>query len=145
MLETLFPYILTIHISTVLVIISLIACADYYAFRWVRGIIPILSYQKMTLIHRLVWCSLIMMILSGALLFYPYRDFLITLLTFKVKMVFVTTLIINSFYIGHALPLACEKPFVALSQVQKIKLGASGLISSLCWIGAIVAGTMLEL
>lgn len=145
MIEALFPYILIVHISTVLVIISLIACADYYALRWTRGIIPILSYRKISLLHRLVWCGLIIMILSGTLLFYPYRDFLVTLLTFKIKMMFVLTLVINSFYIGHILSLACEKQFATLSPAQKLKLGISGFVSGACWIGAITAGTLLEL
>lgn len=145
MIDALFPYILIVHISTVFVILALIACADYYAFIWVRGVIKTLNYSRISLLHKLVWCCLIIMMASGGLLFYPYRDFLITLLTFKVKMAFVLTLVINSFYIGHTLSLACEKQFVDLSQSQKLKLGISGFVSGACWIGAIIAGTMLEL
>lgn len=143
-IETFFPYLIAIHVGTIFFIAALILWADYSAFAWIRGKVPVLERKRIFLIHTLVWCGLIIMIISGGLLFYPYRDFLATLITFRIKMLFVAALVLNSFYIGNILPIAAQKPFAALTRTQKIKLGVSGVVSLVSWIGAIVAGNMLE-
>lgn len=144
-LEILSPYILSVHIGTIFIIVGLVLWADYHAFTWMRGKKPLLEIKKMHLIHTLMWCGLITMIVSGGLLFYPYKDFLATLTIFRFKMLFVLALIINSFYIGNVLPIATQKPFAQVSTKQKIQLGVSGAISVISWVGATITGTMLGL
>ncbi len=144
-LEILFPYIIAVHVGTIFIIIGLILWADYHAFAWVRGKKALLEIKQMTRIHTLMWWGLIIMIISGGLLFYPYKDFLATLFAFRLKMLFVVALIINSFYIGTVLPIATQKPFAEISLKQKLKLGISGAASAISWVGAIITGTMLGL
>lgn len=145
MLETLYPTILTFHIGTFVVTLGAVLWADHYAFLWIRGTRETLDQKTMTRLHTLVWVCLFGMILSGALLFYPYKDLLVTLLAFRFKMLCVLLLLMNSFAIHTLLPLAIQKPFRELTQKEKIMLTLSGLISTSAWIGAFVFANMLGL
>lgn len=145
MLETLYPHILTFHVGTFVVTLGAVLWADHYAFLWMRGTRETLDQKTMGRLHRIVWVCLLGMIMSGALLFYPYKEFLVTLFAFRFKMLCVLLLLVNSFAIHTLLPLATQKSFYALTQKEKIMLGVSGLVSTSAWIGAFVFANMLGL
>lgn len=145
MVETLFPYILLVHIATASSIVVLILWTDKYIFTWIRGNISYLDFKKIKRVHYSMWLGLSIMIATGTLLFYPYKDFLQDLPAFQLKIGFVITLIINSFYIDTVMHHAQEKLYSELSNTTKIKFLTAGIVSGLSWVGTITAAFMLNL
>lgn len=145
MIENLFPLILMLHIGTLFVIGGLMLATDFSVLKWIQGSLPMLPHQKTLRLHRFIWGGLITLLITGILLFYPYKDFLVTLTAFRIKIAFVGLLILNSFYIGKVLPLGTTQTFISLSPSQKTNLFISGSMSVVCWIGATITGMMLGL
>ena len=145
MIELLFPYILTLHISTVIIALCLIVKADMLALSWIRGKSETLSFTKIYKLHTYTWYALCMLITTGILLFYPYNEYLLSHPPFLIKMGFVFTLIINGGFIGILMHTAIEKPFRTIRPKEKATLLLSGVLSTICWLGAIITATMLEL
>jgi hypothetical protein len=110
---------------------------------WIRGRVETLDAKKVKKYHRGSWIGLSLMIITGALLFYPLREFLLTRPQFYIKMAFVVTLVCNGFVIGKLQHIAIEKSFSSLSSFQKIPLYISGAVSTVCWLGAIVCALFL--
>lgn len=78
-------------------------------------------------------------------MFLTYQDYLLTVPVFYVKMGFVATLIVNAFFIGRMMHIASTQPFASLSRNKQVPLLISGVVSVVCWIGAIVSATLLGL
>ncbi len=84
------------------------------------------------------------MVVTGFTMFSRDSEYLLSNPLFLVKMVFVTALVVNSFLIGSHIKVASEKPFAALSSGEKTKLIVSGIVSGVCWVGAMLIGFSLE-
>lgn len=145
MLEALYPSLLPIHILTIVTLVGLALAADIIGWRWVRGAEPILDRTRLSRLHASIWCGLVVMVASGFLMFWPYREYLLFEITFRIKMLFVLTLIVNGFFIGRLMVTATEMPFMNLSPKEKRALFISGGISALSWIGAITCGLLIDL
>lgn len=135
--------LLPLHLITLGFIFWTIIHADHLAFTWIRGKIAILPKEKIQKYHRNTWIGLSCMILTGFLLFWPMREFLLTQPQFYAKMAFVLTLIANGFVIGHLQKVALTKSFNQLTLKEKIPLFISGGISTLAWVGAALGGLFL--
>ena len=134
---------LPVHLTTIGLLILLVLYSDHLGFAWMRGKIQTLPAKKMLLLHRMVLGGLGLMILSGGTMFWGLKDYLLYTPMFYIKMGFVATLIINSFFIGKLLHKATEQTFSSLTNAEKLQLLISGGLSTICWIGAIVAATQL--
>jgi hypothetical protein len=145
MLESLHPYLLPIHVTTVFGLVGLVLLADVVGFRWIRGIEATLDPKKLSRLHTSVWCGLAVMVVSGFFMFWPYREYLLFEMTFRIKMLFVLTLIVNGFFIGRLMHVAITLPFADLPADDKKKLFISGGISTLSWAGAITCGLLINL
>ena len=145
MIESLFPYAYKIHVTTVFILIALVVLADTLGFLWVLGKKETLDRRMLSRIHNAIWVGLGVMLLAGAIMAYPYFDYLRTLTPFLVKMGFVAALIINSFVIGKHIPITTERPYATLTREEKAPLFLSGAVSTISWAGAIIAATMLDL
>jgi small-conductance mechanosensitive channel len=83
------------------------------------------------------------MVLTGFMIFWPMREFLLSRTQFYVKMAFVLTLFINSFVIGKLQVIATKRTFASLTPQEKVPLFLSGAVSTTCWILTIVAAFFL--
>lgn len=137
--------LVSVHVGTLFLLIPVILFADHEGLAWVRGKKETLSAKTMIILHRLVWVGLGVMILTGAIMFWPLKDYLLYAPAFYIKMFFVFVLVINSFFINHFMQLAIEKPFASLSLEEKRPLLISGAVSSISWIGAILAALGMKL
>ncbi|HUO56150.1 MAG TPA: hypothetical protein VMU27_01810 [Candidatus Paceibacterota bacterium] len=132
-----------IHIGSLCVAVFGIFLADKSAFAWLRGKKETLSARDIFIAHWIVAAGLCGLILSGLYLFWPLRTYLIGQPLFWLKIGFVLALIINSFYIDQLMHLALTRPYSALSKRERMTLIISGMVSTLCWIGAFLAALIL--
>jgi len=134
---------LPIHILALIYVAWNIFHADHMGFNWMRWKVSTLDKELIAKYHRGSWIGLGIMIMSGFVLFYPMREFLLSRPQFYVKMGFVLALIINGVAIGHLSKISTEKSFVSLSTTEKIPLFISGAVSTISWIGATVTAFLL--
>jgi hypothetical protein len=140
-METILFYL---HIAGVTWSVLFILQADKDAFKWFSCKSQTLSEIKTKKQHRMVWLGLLTAIVSGILLFWDRRFYLIgESPAFLIKMIFVLALTLNGFFIGRTIKVATTKSFENLTFGEKIPLFISGGISSISWLGAIVSAFFL--
>jgi hypothetical protein len=136
--------ILPLHIGILVITLICIIWADIYASFWLHGKKRVLDSRIVDRLHTGVSLGLIGMIVTGIVLFWPLREYLTDKSdAFFVKMFFVFALVVNSFVIDKYMRIATTQAFKDVSTRQKIILFVSGGISSLSWIGSIVAAFQL--
>ena len=134
---------LPLHLITLLFVAWNVAHADHMGFTWMRGKVATLDIEIVKKYHKRVWIGIILMIVTGATLFYPMREFLLSRPQFYVKMGFVLALVINSFVIGNLSKIPTTRTFASLSIKEKLLLMISGAVSTLSWLGATLGGFFL--
>ncbi len=117
--------------------------ADHLGFSWIRGSIKTLDTKEVKKYHYRISTGLGLMVVTGLLLFWPMREYLLTRPQFYVKMTFVVTLIVNSFVIAYLQKIPTVKSFSSLSPQEKVPLFISGGISTACWVLTALAGLYL--
>ena len=142
---TLYSFALTIHLTTLFTLIPIILYTDHLGAHWILKKDVTLPVKRLRILHYTVLAGLLVMIGSGLTLFSTVSGYLLTVPAFYVKIFFVTTLVINSFFIGTLLHIAVTKPFNDTSLRERVLLTLSGSASTLGWIGAILAATQLGL
>lgn len=131
--------VLPFHIILVMCVLAGIVIADREAYLWMRGRKETLMLGALLLHHRLMWCLLAGLIVTGVIMFWPIRDYLLATPAFYIKLAFVITLIANSIAIDRLIPIATRRPFRTLSQNEKRPLFINGAVSLISWLGAIIA------
>lgn len=130
-------YFLPAHLIILGVTVIGILLADHEAYAWLTGKKPILEYKKMLRLHLWVGGGLIGMIVTGGLMAWPMRDYLLhNSPAFLGKMFFVALLIGNSFVIGEILKLCTTRTFASLSKKERAPIYISGAVSTLSWVCA---------
>lgn len=117
--------------------------ADRMGFAWIRGTVETLPERRVLFAHRLVAGALFFLIASGLILFWPMRAYLLHDGLFWVKMFFVAGLVVNALFISELMHHAHQRPFHTLPTKDKIPLFVSGMVSTVCWIGAALCGLFL--
>ncbi len=117
--------------------------ADSSAFAWLRGKREVVGRETLFVAHWVVTAALAGLILTGLTLFWPMRDYLLAQPLFWVKMIFVSALVINSFFIEYLMHTAAHHSFKSLSHRQKVPLMVSGAISTVSWLGAGITAVFL--
>jgi uncharacterized membrane protein len=135
--------ILPIHILSLAYIAWNVAMADHMGFTWIEGSVSLLDEKKVKKYHYSTLLGLVLIIITGFMLFWPMREFLLTRTQFYIKMGFVLALIINSFVIGILSKTSTTKTFASLTTKEKIPLFISGAVSTLSWLGAILMAFFL--
>ena len=118
-------------------------CADYFGMLWIREKRKTLNEKKLRTLHTQAWIGLGLMITTGLTLFWPMKEYLLTLPQFYIKMAFVVTLICNGFVVGRLQKKASTRTFSSLSPRERTPLFISGAVSTLSWVGAIIAAFFL--
>ncbi len=127
---------LVLHILSFGFVLGVTAIADKDAFQWIRGKVETLEATRMHQYHMLIWIGLITLIVSGIVLFYPMRLFLLQDLLFDVKLLFVGILVVNGILIGRLMHVALIKSFAELTGDESRALFVSGAISVMSWMCA---------
>ncbi len=124
------------HIATLCAAGCGVVIADKIGFSWFWGKVETLSPRTLSRLHNTMGVALTLMILSGLLLFWPAREYLITRPSFYIKMTFVLVLILNAFVIDHLMTVAQHMPFRDVPPSKKRFLLLSGAVSLASWLGA---------
>lgn len=133
-------FILPLHIGILVITLVCIIWADIYTSFWLHGKKQTLNPKIVYRLHTAVTLGLTGMITTGTALFWPLREYLTdNSPAFFIKMFFVFALVVNSFVIDTYMKLATIYSFKDISMRQKAILFASGSISLLSWLGAILA------
>lgn len=135
--------ILPIHLLILAFIAWTVVHADHMGFNWIRGKTRTLDATKVRKLHRNTWIGLCGMILTGFIMFWPLREYLLHRPQFWIKMAFVFTLVTNGFVIGRLQNLATHKPYASLTLREKMPIFISGAASSIAWIGAAIMAFFL--
>lgn len=141
----LIPYnlVLLVHITAFFVNISAVIIADVHAAGWVLGKLSTLPTRRMCFLHRFVQVGLVVSIASGFYMFYPLRDYLLTVPAFYVKIAFVLALLINAGVIGKHLHIATSRTFAEVTGKERRLLIISGAVSTISWVGVFTAAQFL--
>ena len=140
-----YNWLLTIHIGSFIVTILTVIIADLHALAWWRGWLATLPGGRMSRLHQVITVGLGVSILSGALLFWPLREYLLTVPSFYTKMVFVAALCVNAVYIHRHVQVASEQRFAELTAAKRWPLFLSGAVSIISWVTVFVMARQLGL
>lgn len=132
-----------VHIAILVVAGMSLLVADKVGFAWMRGKTPTVNPKTAARLHLVSGLALSGMIITGLMLFWPMREFLLGNIRFWVKMAYVGALVLNSFVINHLMKTAVTTPFASLSRGRKTAFVVSGAVSFLGWIGAGLGGLFL--
>lgn len=135
---------LPLHIGVLLFIVWNIFLADKIAFAWFKGKIQTVDAVKIKKFHNNIFNGLIGMVITGLVLFWPLRDVLLVSPAFRIKMLFVVVLFINSFFVGKFMSVSSEKKYSELSLKEKLPLVIIGTVSTIAWISAILTANFLD-
>ncbi len=141
----LYQLILTTHILTAVSLIIVVIYSDHLGMLWMRGRKETLDPVLLQKLHHLIYCGLIVSLLTGLYMFLPSREYLLTVTAFYIKMGLVLTLWTNSFFVGKFSRIATTKPYALLTKEERVPLYVSGAVSTISWVGVIVAATQLGL
>jgi len=128
---------LGVHMVAFLFAISNIAVADWKGLTWLRGRVATLPAKTMRHLHNHVWFGLILLVLSGGVLFSFHIDELLVSTAFFVKLGCLVVAIINGLYIRRHMSVSFEMPFASLAPRQQMALKVSGIISTIAWLGIV--------
>lgn len=129
-----------IHLLAIASTLFIVLYADLHVLPWFLGKKKTVSKKHIAVTHTLVSIGLALIITSGALMAFSRLESLLVNKIFIVKMVFVSALVVNSFFIGRISKLAEEKSFRDLTAGQRWMVLVSAGVSVLSWLGALVAG-----
>lgn len=133
-----FMYVVPIHVGAFFITIVAVIIADSSALAWMLGRKKLLEKKTLHLLHNIVNFGLLVIVVTGVLMFIPLQDYLLEVPVFMGKMVFVLALIINSFVIGKHVNLPTTRSYASLSKSEKIPLLISGAVSTMSWLGAFI-------
>lgn len=132
--------LLQIHLIVLTITGICIVVADHDGFQYFLGKKSVLDLKRVKRLHYAVLLGLVLMILTGALMFGDRWGELIDNPAFYVKMLMVGALIANSFIIGSLMHVATIRPFTELTGSERHTLLASGAVSVVCWVGSATIG-----
>lgn len=89
-------------------------------------------------VSRVYTFGLVGMILTGFIMFWPMRDYLLDRWQFLLKMSFVLALVANGFVIGSIQKIATRKRYEELTRNEKLPMLISGVVSTVGWAGAAI-------
>lgn len=136
--------IVVIHIGILILTAVAIIWADVYGSSWFKGKRATLDPVIVQHLHKAVTIGLSGMLVTGIILFWPLRNYLVSGNTaFTIKMIFVLALVINSLVIESHMKIATTTAFKDISFKQKTILFVSGAVSLLSWVGATLAAFQL--
>lgn len=142
---TISDIVLPLHLLVLAFVAWTVLLADHMGFNWIRGKVRTLDAKQVEKLHKRTWYGLAGMIVTGLILFWPAKDYILaySLPQFVMKMSFVAALVFNGLVIGSLQKIALTKPYRELSLGEKTPLILSGGISTLSWLGAAIMALFL--
>jgi hypothetical protein len=108
------------------------------------GLMRALPPRRTHLLHFGVWAGMCIIILAGMTMFLYSSSYYLSLPAFRIKMLFVAALLVNSFFIHTHLKISHNAAFADLPTRKKRELVLSGAVSALSWAGAFICGQLLS-
>lgn len=132
---------LPLHLLSLAFCFVTIIRSDWMGSSWMRGKVNTIDPVKLGSLHKQAWVGLLLMIVTGAVLFSQNTDTLLASGPFYVKMtcVLALALVINAFVIGRFMKIATQKKFSEVNGGDKAKLFLSGFVSIFGWVTAFLA------
>lgn len=140
-----YMYVLPIHIAAFVVAITGVVISDLHAGWWLLKGTVRLPQRRLEWLHHLVGGALAVAVVSGALMAWPVWEYLITELSFQIKLGLVAALMINSVFIGRHVAVASRHTWRELVWSARMSLLVSGGVSTIAWIGTFSAAQFLPL
>jgi len=134
---------LSVHINVVIITLALVVTADLHGLLWVLGKKATLPENRMRLLHHSIGLGLLLTMFAGVMMFISGPQYYLSLWVFRMKMLFILGLCINTFVIGKHMKITFTTPFSEISKSEKKVLILSGLVSTACWIGAYTAAQFI--
>ena len=131
-----------VHLAILGVTVLTILYSDHLGWQYFRGIKQTLDARIVWRLHYAVWAGLVGMIVTGLMMSWSALSYLITEPVFLLKMGFVAVLVINSLAITTLIGVATTTPYAALTQKQKAPFILNGALSTIGWVGAILAAVI---
>ena len=142
-------FLIFFHILGVAVGFGGVVMSDYVFLSSMRvGKIIKERFEFLKESSRIVWIGVLLMVISGALLFFEFPDRYLASGKFLAKMTLVAILIINgAFFHWYHLPRLRRYLDTDLATLPELKkhfptLLASGAVSSVSWLGALLLGVL---
>lgn len=132
--------VLPLHLLVLLYSAWNIFHADHLGFKWITGNVNVLEEKDIRKYHIRVWIGLVGMIVTGFILFWPMREFLLGRWQFLLKMSFVLALVANGVAIGFIQNVATKRWYKELTWRERMPLLISGAVSTAGWVGAAIMG-----
>ena len=124
-----YPFLLSIHISGLAIIVGIFAMRDFHLIGFVSGL-PVINFLEL---KKLAYCGFLINSLSGLLLFSSQASYLATNLPFLLKIFFIS----SSMILASQIHKSIEK------KQDQTNLKTLATLSLICWFGAIVAGRLI--
>ena len=137
--------VLNTHITLMVSTIMLVIAADVMALLWWRGKIETLPSRTIQTLHWLIFVGLALSIATGGLMASTAFSYLLSQPAFVIKMLFVSTLLVNAIIIHRHLSLAITHPYSNLPNKTKRTLFISGAVSTTSWVCVLLASQFFVL
>ncbi len=131
------------HVVFIIITILFVLYSDEQGLTWLLGRKSTLSKKVVDVLHIVVSAGLGGIVFTGGLMFLDRAEYLISQPVFIIKMIFVLALMINAFFIGSLSRIAAKKPYASLTPSERYRVLASGAVSVLGWVGAVICGLVL--
>lgn len=133
----------TIH----LVIASLtgltVLYADEQALLWATGRRERFNADTARFLHRVITGGLVLLLITGGLMYIQSPRAYLSLATFDIKMAAVLALILNTYAISRFSEVGVARSFASLSTRERLPLYISGAVSFLGWATAFLCGLLI--
>jgi hypothetical protein len=138
-MEKIYPIL---HAVALLYVAWNIINADILGLAWFRGKVATLDKKKITKYHHGTWLGIILMIITGGLIYSTVAD-KVLYPQFCIKMMFVLIIVINSIVIGKLLSIPTTKSFKSVTKRERNTMLISAALSFISWGGAIIAAAFI--
>lgn len=138
-MEKIYPIL---HAIALLYVAWNIINAYIIGLSWFRGKSETVDKKKITKYHHGTWLGIILMIITGGLVYSTVMD-KILYPQFCIKMMFVLIIVINSIVIGKLLGTPTTRSFKSVTKRERNTLLLSAALSFITWGGAIITAAFI--
>ena len=135
---------ITLHFGIAILTGLIVLYSDEQAFMWILGKKQFMDHGRVVFLHRAVTTGLILLILSGGLMYAQAAPAYLSVTPFITKMVIIFALILNTYVIDRFSAVALTRTFASLTSKERIPLFITGAISFGGWATAFICGLLIS-
>lgn len=130
----------TIHLGIVIGTALVVLFADHQGMRWMSGKDGRLPVARALFLHRVVTVGLVLLLITGGLLYARAAPAYLADPRFVLKMSMLFVIIVNTYFIERFSKVASEREFTSLTSSERLPLFISGGVSFVGWVTIIICG-----